>query len=95
MRLYLTAKVKELNLSYLQFMEICHYWKFGRDVIPQEDYAQFMLHGVIPRYCVEFLVDMQEKERDTCRQYSAQNVARLSPPMQWSNSALPSVLGKQ
>lgn len=67
MRLYLTAKVRELNLSYLQFMEIAHYWKFGRDVIPQGDYTQFLLHGILPKYVVEFLKDIQEKETKQCK----------------------------
>lgn len=78
MRLYLTAKVKELNLSYLQFLETAHFWKFGRAVIPQEDYTQFCLHGVIPKYCVEFLHDIQEKERKRCTNATAQSVVNQS-----------------
>lgn len=62
MMLYLRAKVEELGVSYLQFFETAFFWRFERHSSLNDDYCQFLLHGVIPKYAVEFLKHIQQKE---------------------------------
>lgn len=66
MLLYFRAKLEQLNMSYHQFFETAYQWRFNPPQMPSlnDDAAQFLLHAVLPRYCVEFLKHLQEKE--TC-----------------------------
>lgn len=62
MLLYFQAKISELRLTYHEFFETAYQWRFGRLVMLDDDYAQFLLHSVLPKYVVEFLQHLQESE---------------------------------
>lgn len=49
-------------MSPLQLLQVSHQWRFGRTGQLEDDHAQFILHGVIPKYALEFLKHMQEGE---------------------------------
>lgn len=66
MLLYLRNKLENLGLTYHQFFETAYQWRFNPPQVPSlnDDYAQFLLHSVLPRYVVDYLKHLQEKE--TC-----------------------------
>lgn len=78
MLLYFQAKLAELQVSYLQFFEMAHMWRFNRAVLPQDDYIRFLTKGIIPKYAVEFLNDMQQKEAQCHSSYVPNVAERLS-----------------
>jgi hypothetical protein len=60
--LYLSNKVKELHTSFLSFFEVAYYWRFQKEPSVNDDYVQFMLHGVIPKYVLAYLDHLQHEE---------------------------------
>lgn len=62
MILYLQEKLRQLNMSYNQFFAVAFWWQFKRTSMLNDDEAQYLLHGVIPRYVVNYLKHIQQKE---------------------------------
>lgn len=71
MLLYFKAKLGDLRISYHQFFEIAYQWRFNPPRMPSisDDYCQFLLHGVLPKYVIEYLKHLQKEE--TCQSASA------------------------
>jgi hypothetical protein len=63
MMLFFRAKLEELRLSALEFFETAYVWKFDKQPVVQEDFCQYLLHGVLPKYVVEYLKHLQQGER--------------------------------
>lgn len=59
MMLYFQAKLTELRLTFHEFFHVAHQWRFGRDSMLNDDEAQFLLHGIIPRYVQDYLKHLQ------------------------------------
>lgn len=66
MMLYFKAKLDELRITYHQFFMTAYQWRFNPARLPSidDDYCQFLLHGVLPKYVVEYLKHLQKEE--TC-----------------------------
>ena len=66
MFLYFKAKLESLGMTYHQFFETAYQWRFNPPKIPiiSDDYCQFLIHGVLPKYVVEYLKHLQKEE--TC-----------------------------
>lgn len=62
MILYFRAKLEQLGLTYHEFFETAYHWRFGKLVTIDSDYAQFLLHSVLPKYVIEYLKHLQESE---------------------------------
>lgn len=64
MLLYFRHKLERLGMSYHQFFETAYQWKFNPPQLPSlsDDYCQFLLHSVLPKYVVEFLNHLQQEE---------------------------------
>ena len=63
MLLYLYQKLKELRISAHEFFQIAYMAKFNKLMDLNDDFAQYLLHGVLPKYVVEYLKHLQENER--------------------------------
>ena len=59
MLLYLMNTMKRLNVDNLTFFRMAHIWSFGTDPVLSDDVAQFMLHGIIPKYVQSYLRHLQ------------------------------------
>lgn len=66
MLLYFKAKLEELRITYHQFFEVAYQWRFNPPHVPciNDDYCQYLLHGVLPKYVIEYLKHLQQEE--TC-----------------------------
>lgn len=62
MLLYFNAKLTALRLTAHEFFHIAHVAMFKRDAQLEDDYAQFLLHGVLPKYVVNYLKEIQQSE---------------------------------
>ena len=64
MLLYFKHKLQRLNMSYHEFFEVAYQWKFNPGQMPSlhDDYCQFLLHSVLPKYVVEYLTHLQQEE---------------------------------
>lgn len=59
MLLFLTNKMRQLNMDALTFFRVAHVWAFGTDPDLHDDVAQFLLHGVVPIYVRNYLKTLQ------------------------------------
>jgi hypothetical protein len=89
MLLYMKDKLERLGMTYHQFFEVAYQWRFNPGQLPSlhDDYAQFLLHSVIPKYVVDYLKHLQRSE--TC---TAPSVIETSGNSQPSSSLQPSAL---
>lgn len=62
MLLYLYRKLDELRISAHEFFQLAYMAKFNKLMDLNDDFAQYLLHGVLPRYVVEYLKHLQENE---------------------------------
>lgn len=62
MMLYFQAKLSDLNLAYWQFFQVAYQWRYGKHVMLNDDEAQFLLHGILPRYVTDYLKHLQGEE---------------------------------
>lgn len=92
MILYFQAKLQELNLAYFEFFDVAYFWKYQKSVCLNSDCAQFVLHGVIPKYAVEFLKHIQESEDGNSEVFALREngADKLS-----CSEAVPSALGNE
>lgn len=67
MILYFHHKLNELGITYHQFFEIAYFWRFQKQVQLHDDFAQFLLHSVLPLYVVAYLKHLQEKDHAQTR----------------------------
>lgn len=67
MLLYLRNKLENLGLTYHQFFETAYQWRFNPPQVPSlnDDYCQFLLHAVLPKYVVDYLKHLQRSESCT------------------------------
>ena len=92
MILYLQAKLSELNLAYFEFFQVAYFWKYQKHYLSNSDCAEFVLHGIVPKYVQEYLRHLQENEHAHCgvlpvRENSADECTR--------SEALPSALREE
>lgn len=62
MILYFNAKLEALRLTPHEFFHIAHVALFNRDAQLEDDFAQYLMHGVLPKYVVNYLKRMQQHE---------------------------------
>lgn len=62
----LRRKVEELHITYLQFFETAHLWRFQRQSAVATDYCEFLQNAVVAKYVQEFLDHLGES--DACHQ---------------------------
>lgn len=70
MLLYFRAKLEELRLTPHEFFHISHQAIFNRDAQLEDDYAQWLMHSVLPKYVVTYLKRIQERELHQVQQGS-------------------------
>lgn len=63
MMLYFHQKLRELQISAHEFFQLAYMAKFNKLMDLNDDYAQYLLHGILPKYAVEYLKQLQENER--------------------------------
>lgn len=80
MLLYMKAKLERLGMTYHQFFEVAYQWRFNPGQVPSlhDDYCQFLLHSVIPKYVVEYLKHLQRSE--TCTAPSVTETSENNHP---------------
>lgn len=60
--LYFQAKLTELRLSAHEFLETAYVWRFGKQGHVTPDFCEYLNHGILPIYCIQYLKHLQEKE---------------------------------
>lgn len=89
---FLRRRVLDLNISFLQFFEVAHQWRFGRVGALNDDYCQFLQHAVIPRYVEAYLDHLKEKDDEENFDRLHAGVA-LRPPGNRVGATAPSSVG--
>lgn len=60
MMLYLVYTIDKLRTDNLTFFRMAHFRMFGTDPDLSNDVAQFVMHGIIPKYVQAYLRILQE-----------------------------------
>lgn len=63
MLLYLRNKLDELRIDDIRFFRVAHQWCFNRDVACWNEVSQYRLHGILPKYVVRYLKELQKNEQ--------------------------------
>lgn len=50
-------------MSAHEFFQLAYQWKFNKIMDLHDDFAQYLLHSVIPLYAREYIKHLQENER--------------------------------
>lgn len=58
MLLSLVLAIERSKLTEVDFFRCAHQWAFGKDCASTTDYEQFKLHGIIPKYVIQYLKEM-------------------------------------
>jgi hypothetical protein len=67
--LYFHAKLRELHCSALEFFEVAYITEVKKwPPSLADDYAQYLMHSIIPPYAIAYLKKLQEREGDSCLQ---------------------------
>jgi hypothetical protein len=59
MFLFFSYKLSQLKMDELTFFRVAHVWAFGTDPDLHDDLAQYLLHGILPKYVVNYLKTLQ------------------------------------
>jgi uncharacterized protein YhfF len=59
MKLFMMNLLRERNLTIGEFFRLAHVWKFGKDRDMSDSVAQYVMHGVIPKFVCEYLKTFQ------------------------------------
>ena len=54
-------RVHRCGGDVLQFMQSSYYWKYQRHHPCVSDYGQYILHGIVPAYCLNFINSLENQ----------------------------------